>query len=166
MVLLVSLATLHIAVKIRESSVIKLSTLAWFGRKRFSEKRITDMELIVLMKLRWRIIAPTAIAYIMHFALLLPDSLDLDTKKKTLESALFLAELSVADSFFIDKRPSVVGFAAMINSLDECDTTKMLPSAKKRYLSNISDAIGMSANNYDEVLAARRRLRLLSMVNG
>ena len=31
-VLLVSIATLHIAIKIRESAIIKLSTLAWFGR--------------------------------------------------------------------------------------------------------------------------------------
>ena len=31
-VLLVSIATLHIAIKIRESAIIKLSTLSWFGR--------------------------------------------------------------------------------------------------------------------------------------
>ena len=31
-VLLVSIATLHISIKIRESAIIKLSTLSWFGR--------------------------------------------------------------------------------------------------------------------------------------
>jgi len=52
LVLLTSIATLHIAIKMRESAIIKLSTLSWFGRGRFSERRIADTELIVLSTLR------------------------------------------------------------------------------------------------------------------
>mmetsp|Transcript_30131 Transcript_30131/g.72819 ORF Transcript_30131/g.72819 Transcript_30131/m.72819 type:complete len:281 (+) Transcript_30131:90-932(+) len=162
LVLLASIATLHIAIKFRESAIIKVSTLAWFGRGRFNESRIANMELLVLNELRWLTNPPTVISFVMHLILLLPD-MTLDTKRKVLESSRFLAELSVADSFFIAKPCSVTGLAAIINSLDECYAT--MPSTERsQYLNHISGVIGVRDN--DEVLAAQRRLQLLSSVNG
>jgi len=73
---------------------------------------------------------------------------------------LYSLELSVADSFFVAKRPSVAGLAAIINSLDQCD-----PAERANYLNDVSGAIGILHDD-DEILAAQRRLRLLSIVNG
>ena len=162
LVLLVSIATLHISIKIRESAIIKLSTLSWFGRGKFSEQRIANMELLVLNSLRWLANPPTAIAFVMHLLLVLPDT-TIESKRRILESSRFLAELSVADSFFISKRPSVVGLAAIVNTLDECQP-RIPPAIKTRYINSVSGAIGVLDNN--EILAAQRRLRLLSLVNG
>ena len=94
---------------------------------------------------------------------------DFDKPKKLifhsmLHASYFLSkELSVADSFFIAKPCSVTGLAAIINSLDGCYAT--MPSTERsQYLNHISGVIGVRDN--DEVLAAQRRLQLLSSVNG
>ena len=90
LVLLASIATLHIAIKTRESAIIKLSTLSWFGRGRFSESRIAHMELLILTNLRWLVNPPTTTAFVMHLLLLLPD-MNLNLKREIHESSRFLA---------------------------------------------------------------------------
>ena len=93
---------------------------------------------------------------------------DFDKPKKLifhpmLHASYFLSkELSVADSFFIAKPPSMTGLAAIINSIDECNA---MPNTERlQYLNHVSGAIGVQDNN--EILAAQTRLRLLSLVNG
>mmetsp|Transcript_19550 Transcript_19550/g.33598 ORF Transcript_19550/g.33598 Transcript_19550/m.33598 type:complete len:275 (+) Transcript_19550:96-920(+) len=163
MILLASIATLHIAIKLRESAIIRLSTLSWFGRGRFRESQIADMELRILMILRWCVNPPTTIAFVMHLLLLLPE-ISSNFRREILESSRFLSELAVADSFFITKRPSVVGMAAILNSLDECEI-KMHQADAENYLNSISNAIAISHNDA-EIMAVRQRLRLLAAVNG
>ncbi|KAL7553173.1 hypothetical protein ACHAWF_016418, partial [Thalassiosira exigua] len=91
MVLLASIATLHIAIKVREAAIIKLSTLSWFGRGKFSEDRIHKMESLILSNLHWSANPPTAISFVMHLLLLLPASLDQRSKANILESSRFMA---------------------------------------------------------------------------
>jgi len=163
LVLLTSIATLHIAIKIRESAIIKLSTLSWFGRGRFSESRIAAQEFLVLMNCEWLVNPPTAVAFVMHILLLLPDNLNLDFKREILDASRFMAELSVADSFFISKRSSVIGLAAISISLDQC-RIKLPLIESNNYLKGVASAIGVSHNDA-EILAAKRRLHLLSLAN-
>ena len=94
-ILLCSIATLHIAIKMRESAIIKLSTLAWFGRGKFSEDRITNMEQVVLSNLNWLANPPTALSFVMHCICLLPDDMHLPAKRKILKDSRFLAGVLV-----------------------------------------------------------------------
>ena len=94
-ILLCSIATLHIAIKMRESAIIKLSTLAWFGRGKFSEDRITNMEQVVLSNLNWLANPPTALSFVMHCICLLPDDMHLPAKRKILKDSRFLAGMYV-----------------------------------------------------------------------
>lgn len=160
--LLTSIATLHIAIKMRDSAIIRLSTLAWFGRGRFSENRIQEAELSVLSNLQWLANPPTTIAFVMHLLLLLPDDIIWNERQEILESARFLAELSVADSFFVASEPSVVGLAAIIISLSN---TSVPTASKSDYLDEAAGAIGVSCHD-NKILEAQKRLRLLSTVNG
>ena len=164
LVLIASIATLHIAIKTRESAIIKLSTLSWLGRGRFSESRIARMELQILMSFKWLVNPPTAITFVMYLLLLLPDDLGLDLKEKILESSGFLAELSVADSFFITRRSSATGLAAIMISLDQCNIN-LSPTKRANYLNDVSNAIGIACED-DEIRVAETRLRLLSIGNG
>jgi len=67
-------------------------------------------------------------------------------------------ELSVADSYFIAKHPSVTALAAITNTFEDCNITTMTP-----YLNYVSDILRVPDQN--ETHAAQRRLRLLSVVN-
>lgn len=96
-VLLTSIATLQISIKMRESAVIKLSTLSWFGRGRFSESQIAEQELQVLVKSRWFMNPPTACSFVMHLLLLLPD-ISLDVKSEVLDTSRFMAGRCMCDA--------------------------------------------------------------------
>ena len=88
LVLLCSIATLHIAIKTKESAIIKLSTLLWFGGGRFNKGQIVCMELKILFSCKWYVNPPTALAFVMHLLLLW--DVDVNWKMKILESSRFL----------------------------------------------------------------------------
>jgi hypothetical protein len=189
---LVSIATLHISIKMSESCCIKLSTLAQFGKGNVSEAQIIAMELLILTNVRWLANPPTAIAFVLHLVHLLPEMTS-GSKRMVIESSRFLAgvyigelfficfqtntlssstacststypELSVADSYFIGTRSSIIGMAAVMHSIDECCTT-MSPMVRTQYLNCISAVIGAS-HDIGEISTAQKRLRLLFIANG
>lgn len=75
-----------------------------------------------------------------------------------------LSELSVADSFFIAKRYSIVALAIIMNSLDEFSRSIDL-TIRGQYIREVTRVLGISHDD-NTVDSARRRLRLLSAVNG
>jgi len=170
LVLLCSIATLHIAIKTNESAAIKLSTLIWFGRGRFSKDQIACMELQVLFDCKWMVNPPTTLAFVMHLLLLWDPPplsgvgrndrasfvLERDWKLDVLESSRFLCELAVADSFFSGRRSSSIAIATLMNSLEKYALP--LPPA-------LSSAISICPED-DEILEVRQRLRLLLTENG
>eukprot|EP00569_Conticribra_weissflogii_P003500 CAMPEP_0171340016 /NCGR_PEP_ID=MMETSP0878-20121228/8301_1 /TAXON_ID=67004 /ORGANISM="Thalassiosira weissflogii, Strain CCMP1336" /LENGTH=247 /DNA_ID=CAMNT_0011842017 /DNA_START=222 /DNA_END=965 /DNA_ORIENTATION=- len=166
LILLASIATLHIAIKIRESVVIRLETLCRFGRGYFTPDQITRMELVVLTHLTWLVNPPTAIAFAAHMILLLPsEKIDPGEREDLYESSRYLAELSVADSFFIDRAlPSVTAFASILISLEECVTT-LSSEAKTEYLQFVKRKTGISDRQTGNVMNAKNRLRLLKACN-
>lgn len=99
-----------------------------------------------------------------HLLLLIPaDEIDPAERQDLFESARFLAELSVADSFFIDRvLPSVTGLAAIMMSLDDCETLSR--EAKAGYFQNVTGEVGI-LNRGNDILIARNRLRLLRAYN-
>lgn len=124
------------------------------------------MELVVLTHLSWLVNPPTAIAFAAHMILLLPsDKIDLSERQDLYESSRYLAELSVADSFFIDGTlPSVTAFASILISLEECVTT-LSSGAKNEYLQFVKRKIGISDRQTGTVMNAKNRLRLLKACN-
>ena len=118
------------------------------------------MELLVLTNLTWLCNPPTAIAFVIHLLLLLPaDEIDPTERNELFESSRFLAELSVADSFFVDTPlPSIIGLAAILNSLDKCQT--LSHEARTHYLRSVAEEIGISHEDSD-ISIAQNRLRLL-----
>ncbi len=124
------------------------------------------MELVVLTQLTWLVNPPTAIAFAAHMILLLPSNKIKPSERRDLyESSRYLAELSVADSFFIDRAlPSVTAFASIQISLEECVTT-LSSEEKNEYLQLIKRIIGISDRLTDNVLNVTNRLRLLKASN-
>mmetsp|Transcript_20723 Transcript_20723/g.43138 ORF Transcript_20723/g.43138 Transcript_20723/m.43138 type:complete len:127 (-) Transcript_20723:2166-2546(-) len=124
------------------------------------------MELVVLTHLTWLVNPPTAIAFAAHMILLLPsEKIDPGEREDLYESSRYLAELSVADSFFIDRAlPSVTAFASILISLEECVTT-LSSEAKTEYLQFVKRKTGISDRQTGNVMNAKNRLRLLKACN-
>ena len=157
---LASLAALHIAIKSRDSTIIRLETLASFCSGSLRPNQIIAMEEDILSRLSWLIHPPTAVSFASHFFLLLPRSvvLSLRERKEIYETSIYFAELSVGDSFFVDRPyPSEVGFAALLIALDSC--TCLSSEARANYVQEVERGLGISQEK--GVLYAQERLRLL-----
>ena len=89
------------------------------SRGAFRVDQIIRMELAIIRGLRWHLNPPTPLMYldvaspIIGVAAMSPQaSFDIS------ELTRYLIELSVCDSFFIDKKPSSVAYAAILVAMD------------------------------------------------
>eukprot|EP00566_Odontella_aurita_P020904 CAMPEP_0113529786 /NCGR_PEP_ID=MMETSP0015_2-20120614/2582_1 /TAXON_ID=2838 /ORGANISM="Odontella" /LENGTH=361 /DNA_ID=CAMNT_0000428445 /DNA_START=118 /DNA_END=1200 /DNA_ORIENTATION=+ /assembly_acc=CAM_ASM_000160 len=158
--LLISLTTLHIAIKLNERRRIKLSTLANLGRGQFGPKHIEEMEWIILTTLGWRVHPPTAVAFVSNLLSFLPE-VHPAIKNDIYELAKYLTELSVCDAFFVDIPASTIAYASILNVMEELRQfgRSYLPSrVRDRFVRNLSEKVYMDHTSVD-VVHARHELR-------
>lgn len=101
---------------------------------------------------------PTAYNFSRHILFLLPyKSVSMNVRHDVLELARFLTELSVIDYFFVVYRPSVVGYAALINAMED------VPCAGAAIHDLVAEVQNFSHLHVDgeELRECRSRLRLL-----
>eukprot|EP00957_Ditylum_brightwellii_P069304 5261454-Ditylum_brightwellii.AAC.1 len=64
---LVAMTCLYIAIKLFEPEVINPAIVSFLSENLYSEKQITEMEMVILSALQWRVQPPTALAFVRHF---------------------------------------------------------------------------------------------------
>ena len=82
--------------------------------------------------LNWHVHPPTAFCFARHLLHLYPPSASspVDSRHDILELARFLTELSVIDYFFVNKKSSFVGLAALLNAME---ISRAFPFADQMY---------------------------------
>ena len=108
--------------------VPSLSTLANLSRGQFGPAEILEMEKLLLNALQWRLHPPTLYALVTLLLKLLPTTLEDERfgikpsiASELFEVAMYVAELSVCDAFFVERQipSSVIALAAICTSMDE-----------------------------------------------
>jgi hypothetical protein len=160
MALLASLTTLHIAIKIHAEKRVKISTLASLSRGQFGAKHIEDMEWQILSALGWKLHPPTLFAFCSHFLLLLPNETSQAVRKELFELAIYMAELSVCDSYFVSFKASTIAFAAILNVVDEMPYSRLPAGTREMFLRELAYRVGLNYASAN-VMAARERLRAM-----
>jgi hypothetical protein len=160
MALLASLTTLHIAIKIHAEKRVKISTLASLSRGQFEAQHIEEMEWQVLSALGWKLHPPTLFAFISHFLLLLPNETHHSVRKELFELSIYMAELSVCDSFFVKLNASTVAFAAILNVVEEIPFSRFSAGTRETFLRELVDRLGLNCRSA-KVVAARDRLKAM-----
>lgn len=162
-VLLVSCATLAIAIKLIEVDVLSLGALSRFSRNKYTSNEILDMEWKVVLSLDFHLNPPTTISFAIHFLLLLPTEINEGDRKELFESTRFVVELSVADSFFVACKPSIIAAAAIIMTLQEPSTlsrSTLFTLREIHYCETILDQIGIDDED-SRLQKTHDRLKLL-----
>jgi hypothetical protein len=163
-VLLVSCATLSIAVKLTEVEDLSLKALSRFSRGRYTQTQISDMEWKIVTSLDFYLNPPTVISFAMHLLLLLPHEINERDKIQLVNSTRFAVELSVADSFFVGNKPapSIIAAAAIILSLQQSNLSQSTLSTmiEIHYCDIILDQIGIDADD-SRFQTSHHRLQLL-----
>lgn len=117
--LLASLTTLHIAIKVHSDKNIKISTLASLSRGQFGPKHIEQMEWQIFSALGWKLHPPTLFTFISHLLMLFPTDVHHSVRKEIFEVAIYMAELSVCDSFFVRIPASAIALASIFNVMED-----------------------------------------------
>jgi lipoyl(octanoyl) transferase len=164
MALLTSLTTLHLAIKLHDSKKIKISTLANLSRGQFGPAHIEEMERTILSALGWAVHPPTAYSFISHLLLLLPQEVPTDTKKDLYELSRYLSELTVCDSFFVEKNPSTVAFASILNVMEDMSFLGLSSGIREKVSRDLSVKLHL---NYRDpaVTEAQERLRAMTSLS-
>lgn len=160
MALLASLTTLHIAIKVHAEKRIKISTLASLSRGQFGPQHIEEMEWQILSAVGWKLHPPTLFAFISHLLMMLPNDTQHSVRKELFELSIYMAELSVCDSYFVRAKASTVAFAAILNVIEELPYARLSASARESYLRDLSEFFGLDRRSTN-VMAARERLQAM-----
>lgn len=159
MALLASLTTLHIAIKIHSEKNIKVSTLASLSRGQFGPQNIEQMEWELMNALGFKLHPPTLFAFVSHLLLLFPNDVHHSVRKDLFEVAIYMAELSVCDSFFVRYSASTVAMAALINVIDDLPTNRLSLRSRDAFWTLLTTNV--KGFNSADITTARERLRIM-----
>lgn len=142
MVLLTSLTTLHLAIKLHETKRIKSSVLANLSRGQFETAHIEEMELKVLSALSWKLYSPTPLAFLSEFLHFLPAGVTSLERKEVYELSKYMAELAVCESSFVERQNSVIALAAIRNVMESMTFASLSNDGKEDFLYALSEVMG------------------------
>jgi hypothetical protein len=155
--LLVSLTTLHLAVKLHETKKIKLSTLASLSRGQFGPEDIEVMEWEILKALKWNVHPPTTVSFISHLLLFLPVEVRQAVRKDLFEMSRYLTELSVCDTALVEVKPSSIAYAIILSVMEEMGYSCISAGMREKFIRLVRENVGLDPK-LPEVMHARERL--------
>mmetsp|Transcript_4162 Transcript_4162/g.4724 ORF Transcript_4162/g.4724 Transcript_4162/m.4724 type:complete len:321 (-) Transcript_4162:1343-2305(-) len=160
---LAAMTTLYLAIKLYESSSLKMSSFIELSRGYFSTEHIIAMEGAILRALDWHVHPPTAFTAVKYFMILLPNSNSSSNSTHNIynevrELSRFMTELSVCDYFFVQKKPTSIGLAALLTALELIGKGNLTQESIDTFLSNVVNVAGCDYNS-SQVLECKARLK-------
>lgn len=134
---LVAMTCLYIAIKLHEPLEMETSLLADLSRGCYTEMEFANMEKCILEAIEWRVSGPTPLAFVLHFISFLPDIISSSVVEAIFDYARYQTELAIGDHYFVKSKPSVVGMAALLNSLEGMDTALVPERIQQRLVASI-----------------------------
>jgi hypothetical protein len=122
---LAAMTSLQLAIKLYDSTMVKLDSMVKLGRGLFTEKDVIDMEKKILRALDWHVHPPTPVCFLRQFLRLLPPSVCPLTRYMIAEVTRFIAEISVCLYRFVKYPPSVIAYAGMLIAMERVDEVSL-----------------------------------------
>jgi len=169
---LASMTCLYIAIKVNESVVFSITSLARLSRGKYTEDNIEKMESLILMALDWRVNKPTPMAfvrcYVISILLLSRMTKTNDTMnnllfvKGMISEARYQTELAVAESSFIGCLPSEIALAAVTNCINQ-NGAFLLSEKEEQKQQALLFNIEEWCCKGDNILSDNKRLRITQL---
>jgi hypothetical protein len=113
---LVAMTCLYLAVKIHSCKKISITSIVSLSRGFFRLDQVVKMEMCIMKSLNWYLNPPTPSTFVDILYPLMVELVggeDEDSVAEIKDLAKYLLELSVCDSYFINKNPSLIAHAAI-----------------------------------------------------
>lgn len=153
---LAAMTSLYMSTKVFHTPRIRLRSLVELSRGEFEERHITEMEMIILQTLEWRVHPPTIQSFIEPFCAVLNLS-DLQIAACIQQRAIFFAELALYDYGFVSKEKPLVAVAAIMNAIEGLENGPIPDIRRAAFLSALENTFDMEFN-YQKVEGMCHRL--------
>jgi hypothetical protein len=130
---LAAMTALQLAIKLYDSTVVKLDSMIKLGRGLFTEQDVIDMEAKMLNALKWQVHPPTPICFLRQFLRLLPASVTPLARYMVAEVTRFISEISVCLYKFVDCSSSAVAYAGILIAMERLDEAT-LPQGQRELI--------------------------------
>jgi len=125
---LAALVSLNLAMKIHSELKLDLRHMIKVSRAKFDLTELIDMERRMLYVLAWRLNPPTSAEFVMHLSSLLFDIAVIPELANHFDDivnmAIFLTELAMWDSYFIECNASTLAIASLLNAVETINSNK------------------------------------------
>jgi Cyclin, N-terminal domain/Cyclin, C-terminal domain len=118
---LAAMTALQLAIKLYDSTVVKLDSMIKLGRGLFTEQDVIDMESKMLGALNWHVHPPTPICFLRQYLRVLPPSVSPLSRYVIAEVTRFIAEISVCLYKFVDSSSSIIAYSGMLIAMEKID---------------------------------------------
>jgi len=118
---LIALIALNLAIKMHSALQWDLKYMIEASRGNFDLTELIDMERRMLCALSWRLNFPTSAEFVLCLGSLLLSATDRSLKKYlngVIDCAIFLTELVVWDSYFLEYKASTIAIACLLNAAE------------------------------------------------
>jgi hypothetical protein len=122
---LAAMTALQLAIKMYDSTVVKLDSMIKLGRGLFTEYDVINMESKMLTALTWNVHPPTPICFLRQFLRMLPPSISPLSRYIIAEVTRFIAEISVCLYKFVDCPSSIIAYAGMLIAMEKIDANTL-----------------------------------------
>jgi len=123
---LAAMTALYMANKIYGGShSLTIGALAELSRGEFEVSHISEMEIIILQTLAWRLHPPTIQCFIDAFYNSISTPFNVSISIAVYQRAMFFAELALYDYLFVTKERSLVAIACLMNAMEGIDNISL-----------------------------------------
>lgn len=157
---LVAMTCLYIAIKLHEPLEMETSLLADLSRGCYTEMEFANMEKKILEALVWRVNGPTALGFVQHYLLFLPESVHSAVVLAVWDYARYQTELAISDHAFVKMKPSVVGMAALMNAMEGMDPILLTPKVQAKFIRTVEKYTSMDLDEVEQTQARMSSLML------
>lgn len=156
---LVAMTSLMLAIKLNDSTMVKLDSMVKLGRGLFNEDDVIEMETRMLKAFKWHVHPPTPVCYMRQLLRLLPSETTPVARYIIVEVTRFISEISACLYKFVKYPPSSMAFAAIIIAIERIDETTLPLWQRHQFLFNVASSSGLESTSW-EVLHAAEDLRI------
>mmetsp|Transcript_31814 Transcript_31814/g.48796 ORF Transcript_31814/g.48796 Transcript_31814/m.48796 type:complete len:311 (+) Transcript_31814:109-1041(+) len=118
---LAAMTSLHLAMKIIDTSCVKVDSLVQLSRGLFTTEDVIKMEEHLIITMGWHLHPPSPTCFLTRYMDLFHSSVSHKVKFMIAEVSRFIAEMSVCVYKFVKYKSSVIAYASLLISMDSID---------------------------------------------
>lgn len=156
---LAAMTALSLAIKMFDTTQVRLDSLVKLGRGLFNENDVVEMEGKMLRALDWHVHPPTPVCFLRQLLRLLPNSISPLTRYVIAEVTRFICEISVCLYKFVKYSPSAIAYAGMLIAMDRVDESSLPSWERQEIMSRLQGIAGLYTHSPEvvQVLAELRQ---------